>query len=670
MLSKPLKTDTIASDMIPDVIHHSNCSTRLLNAITNNSTQLPVATVQAYMKNPDENRQDFLKLSGIDKISVMELDRIMREFKPDCAETPEDSSREEQACQDAGAVISRAIEVFCAEMQFPDDLQDFIPPGKLADILEDERKSGSISFFRFLETYDQIIKHLKSRKDCNFWRIAQLDKAVSRLLRTRLNFCGADIGMASDLRRFMRGDILSPSALEQLAELENRKDQGKNDTIQGVISVAMAGLPGKHHDILQRRYGIGQERVETLDEVSRDHETSRERIRQISNTIKEKLATPKTVARLAELLEQGDFLDRFFRNQKIVSPKKITAIARSFSPEERLAIDIAYGSTRLFLDALSVRTKAGWIRKQDISLLDHISDDISDTFWKRLKSTLQEQVLPLRLSVIASALPDYPVETIKLALSKNMGASFDEDIILAPRLPISMMCILILRVAGRALHFSRLQKEIRNIFEREVSDDVIKSILFNKSDFFIISRGTYDIIENIGLEQDDMVEIQNRAFDYLQSIGGFISVKTLFFRLFMKDKARFGNSFGFYLLLEILKRDKRFTTMPGLMVGTAAASEYKSLTEEIFEILANSEGMMTANEILFEIGDRRNIRSVSILNLLKGHPDIKQKMYSDRPGHPCYLFALATKGNERNEGDGNEGNEGKQNSVETEAEAG
>ena len=650
MCSELSKTPNATQDMILDILYDSDCSNRLLKAITKNRNHLPVTTVQSYMENPNVLRQEFLKLPGIGKFSAMELDYIIRKFKPDCAEIPKTLSGEEQDYRNAYATALSAIEMFCSGVQYPDDLLDFIPPGKLANTIRTERNISSVSFFQFLKTYDQTVKYLRFGKNCSSGFITQLDDAVSRTLRTQLKSCGADIDIVSDLQCFMRDDTLSPSALARLAELGNWKDRDETPAIPELISIVMAGLSQKHREFLQRRYGIEKNKAETLGEISHDYEISRERVRQILNMIKKKLATPKVKTQLSEVLDRSDLPARFFRRHKIISREEMKKIAKSFLPEERLALDIVYGNLESFLDAHSRRIKEGWLREQDISLLDHMPENVSGSLIKRIKSALSTQKLPLRLSAITSALPDYSIEIIKRTLSDNMKVSVDGDILHAPRMPIVLMCIIILRTAGTALHFTEVKTEIWNIFKRDVSNEAIKSILSLRPEFFIVQRGTYNIFDNIGLEQDDLEEIRNRTFAHLQSIGGFISVKTLFSRLFAKDKSRFGNNFEYYMFLGILKGDKRFKTRPGLMVGTAHASGYKSLTEEVMEVLANSEQLMSTAEIATQLGDRRNVQQISLLNLLKNHPDIVPSMWNDKPGRPYYRFALATRNAEKNQG--------------------
>tara|TARA_R110002012_G_scaffold199146_5_gene368232 strand:- start:10180 stop:13209 length:3030 start_codon:yes stop_codon:yes gene_type:complete len=622
-----------AADRIVDVVREADCSVRLLNAISASSDCLPVNTVSAYLSAPERSRQAFLKLPNLGRKSADELDQILRSFVPSVTNADGD---QEQILNEDGYFqrAIRAAEMFFSGMLYPDELFEWSPPTRLANLLKIDQLEHQKSLVEFLKTYDETASRILSLPGCGRKSIEQLDEIVSKLIEARLSICGAGSDILPDLRRLLRGEFVSRTSLASIVELGSIKPEDiktsetasiEELTIAEIIAASFLSLDERQRDILKRRYGINSDETETLEQVATSYDVTRERIRQIEKKAKQKFETKRTKKILVAALEQEGTLETLFKNRKVVSEEQIGAVSKLLTAEERLAVDLAYGDLRSFLDAESVRTEAGWVQEQDLLLMSHEPEDLSGSLRQRIVSAIRDQHLPTRLSQIASVLPDYPLSEIKAELSGRFGATFDGDIVeSAARLPISVRCVLILREAGHAMHCDEVRARMHEIFSKDESIHHIGSTLARLEEVLIVERGTYDLYENLSLTDNDLQEIRDRTLRHLESVGGFVSAKVLFSGLFQGETERFGIAFGPYMLLGIVQDDKRFETKRGLMIGLASddnKSEFRGLGEDVLTVLTEAKRSMTLVEIAEELEGRRDVLTTSISLGLENSPE-------------------------------------------------
>ena len=621
------------ADSIVDVVQEADCSVRLLNAITAHSHRLPVNTVCEYMRAPEHSRQAFLKLPNLGRKSADELDKILRSFVPSATDPEGDQeliSNEDGYFQRA----IRAAEMFFSGMLYPDELFEWSPPTRLANLLKIDQLEHQKSFVEFLKTYDETASRIRSLPGCGRKSIGQLDEIVSKLIDARLSICGAGGDIAPDLRRLLRGEFVSRTSLASIVELGNIKPEDikasematiEELTVAAIIAASFSSLDERQRDILKRRYGIDRDETETLEQVATSYDVTRERIRQIEKKAKQKFETKRTKKILVAALEKEGTLETLFKNRTVVSDEQIGAVSKLLTAEERLAVDLAYGDLRAFLDAESVRTEAGWVQEQDLLLMSHEPEDLTGSLRQRIVSAIRDQHLPIRLSRIASLLPDYPLSEIKAELSGRFGATFDGDIVESDaRLPISVRCVLILREAGHAMHCDEVRARMHQIFSKDESIHHIGSTLARLEEVLIVERGTYDLYENLSLTDNDLKEIRDRTLRHLESVGGFVSAKVLFSGLFQGETERFGIAFGPYMLLGIVQDDKRFETKRGLMIGLASddsKSEFRGLGEDVLAVLTEAQRSMTLVEIAEELEGRRDVLTTSISIGLENSPE-------------------------------------------------
>lgn len=117
-------------------------------------------------------------------------------------------------------------------------------------------------------------------------------------------------------------------------------------------------LSPRERDVLERRFGIGREKKQTLEEIGDDYDVTRERIRQIQAKALRKLKSPY-IARLWE-----EFANENFDNLVIAvfGSKPLIKRPREVLGEQALAIAVVFGKTSKFLEQKATRIDGFWLR--------------------------------------------------------------------------------------------------------------------------------------------------------------------------------------------------------------------------------------------------------------------------------------------------------------------
>ena len=95
------------------------------------------------------------------------------------------------------------------------------------------------------------------------------------------------------------GDFVEDTTMRRPEEVTDRR------VLRDELQEALAELPPREREIIERRFGLVDGRVRTLEEVARAFGVTRERVRQIETKTLAKLRHPARVQRLREFLPRG-----------------------------------------------------------------------------------------------------------------------------------------------------------------------------------------------------------------------------------------------------------------------------------------------------------------------------------------------------------------------------
>lgn len=104
---------------------------------------------------------------------------------------------------------------------------------------------------------------------------------VRRLIRLSRGPLSLDVPVGDGLN--VMGDLLpEPSDFEEAAE---RRE------LRRLVEVALQSLPGREHEVIERRFGIGSSAEETLEQIGQSWGLTRERVRQVESKALKRLGS-------------------------------------------------------------------------------------------------------------------------------------------------------------------------------------------------------------------------------------------------------------------------------------------------------------------------------------------------------------------------------------------
>nr|WP_301289562.1 sigma factor-like helix-turn-helix DNA-binding protein [Natronocella acetinitrilica] len=364
-------------------------------------------------------------------------------------------------------------------------------------------------------------------------------------------------------------------------------------------------------DVLRQRYGFDGVEPSTLEEVAFRHDVTRERVRQLQKKAIEKIGSRKNLRKLRALIEDEDVIGKIFSNRKLVPWSRVKDLLPELSTEEKLAIDVVYGSLREFLEEEALSNEMGWsIDEGEVDYGAEI-EELNQSLRSRILNLLNRMALPIHLSYLDQRIPDYSKQAIREEMEDKFAATFNQGVLAkAPKLPAMTRFTLVLRQAGRGLHCEEIRAKNYELFGRDDSIHAIGGALGRSRDALIVGRGTYDLYENIALDEDRMKEIRERAYAFLREKEQYISTKVIFAEIFQGESSRFGRDFSHFMLLGLLQDDDRFDVRRGMMIGLKKFTPEQGfirLQDEIVKIVEEAHGPVTVRDIMEELEGRREI---------------------------------------------------------------
>ncbi|WP_168733064.1 sigma factor-like helix-turn-helix DNA-binding protein [Aliigemmobacter aestuarii] len=658
---------------IKALVADSECSVRLRNAIAG-ASNLPVGTVAEYMRAPEQSREAFKRIRNLGTKSIEELHELVTdafssegvaEGKGELSEGAQAGRQVEEKFQRALAVAQRMIE----GLQFPDDVLNQFPSARLKNCLVKAYADHSITFSKLLSSYEEVVRNLRWKGNFGTKSSKELDRLITDVIRSRLSAHRIGEAFASSIRDLLAGRwigdeslraVLSYEDVDILPPLKEQVSLEWGETVNEIVTNLLNYLAEREREVVKRRYALDGGEPETLEEISRDHDVTRERIRQIEAKALRKMRNKRIIEALSAALDSEDAIEVVFKNRRLVTEEQIASVFKALDPRLRLAIDICYTGLKGFLERESVKTESGWTLEQYLLELPEEPEVFAGSLRQRLVDAILGEALPIRISAIADKFPDISMEELKQELRSSFSAKIDGDELrAAPRLPTYVRYTLILRDAGHALHCKEIRALNHEIFGKDESIQQIGSILGGLDEALIVARGTYDLYENLKLSSDDLKTIRANAHDYLEAREEYVSVKVLFSELFQGSTEKFGADFDYYMLLGILQDDERFDVRRGLMVGLAKFSSsqgFLGLNEEIVSVLTESSRAMSLEEIAAALEGRRDTFLTSIATSLenspqavsvgRGHYDLTSRVFGDEQQQgrlrDCCCIALSS----------------------------
>ncbi len=617
-----------------DYLKEKDASVRLINALewASGKSRLPAITIDDFFNlSPVERKRKFLHLPNLGRKSFDELEELLSKK---ISSHVLGNTTEHQVGSRAERLhylhlARQAAEQLFGGLMYPDELLELSPAAHLANLLELEKAECRVSFFDFLKSYDDATARLRARPNCGRKSLQELDELVSEHIQWQLQLHGLDSSLHYDMRRLIGGEELPDIDVKALYDLlcgvspkpfESASNVVLEVDVKSAIDRWLGELELRACDVISRRYGIGGQSAETLQEIAEHYSITRERIRQIEQKAKKRMATTRNIKSLGSALAREDVVSKLFVDRKIIVPNRLSIASQSLDPHEILAIDLAYGSLTELLNTLTVKIESGWVQEENLLEVEVEQELLSRSLRQRLIDAILTRGLPLSVSELMESIPDYGFSSIKSELIDKLDAKIEGDVLrTAPGLPAQSRYLFVLREAGRAMHCNEIRARNHELFGRDESIRQIRSALAANSEALIVARGTYDLYINLSLTESDLSQIRDRTYDYLLEMRGFISIKVIYAEVFQGDTERFGVDFIDYMLLGILQDDARFDVRRGLMVGLTsdnADSEFRSLSDEVLAVLFESGRAMSLAEIAKALEGRRDVLSTSISNAL------------------------------------------------------
>lgn len=322
----------------------------------------------------------------------------------------------------------------------------------------------------------------------------------------------------------------SSSILDKIISTKQVSDMEQFNPAEA-ISILLKELTGKEEDILRRRYALSGKDSQTLEEIGKIYQVTRERIRQIENTAIKKLRKSKifdsTVQSIEHLIndilnsrggvmEERSLLDNLLGYS---GPSETNRQAVLFFLSELLKEKVEFlPANEYFKEAWKLKSASVELIKQTVKELYKIVEEISqpvdleelvEKFWQ--SSFAQENNQRLNEEVLVAALD------LSQHISKN---PFDEYGLvswgsIAPK-RMNDKIILILKKNGKPLHFTEIAKKINeaNFDKRKAYPPTVHNELILNKEYVLVGRGIYALREwgyREGVVSEVIVEILKKS---------------------------------------------------------------------------------------------------------------------------------------------------------------
>jgi DNA-directed RNA polymerase delta subunit len=259
-------------------------------------------------------------------------------------------------------------------------------------------------------------------------------------------------------------------------------------------------LPQRSQEILKKRFGLENGKLETLEKIGSDYQITRERVRQIiADSIKK-------ISKLSEsdvflIAEERIIFEISIRDGIISEEYLFEKLAEGKLREERAIVFFALCSNRIIEIEKSKLLRKSWILSPDV--LNSV-----DVFAKIAKEVFTQSMIPLSdAEVMTNITKDHKEITknqvvsfisVLQEISKNKFGKwgFSNWMEINPK-GTRERIYLVLKEKKKPLHFTQITKLIDSsgISKRKSHPQTIHNELIKDSRFILIGRGTYALRE-------------------------------------------------------------------------------------------------------------------------------------------------------------------------------
>lgn len=282
----------------------------------------------------------------------------------------------------------------------------------------------------------------------------------------------------------------------------------QNPTTTQIIEQLFAGLDARQRKVLTKRYGLDSGEEQTLAELGKSFNVTRERIRQIEASAVAEVRRQATKSDLAALVRHAT--EELSKTGGIRREDHLLTDLRAFAEGKEMPVNFA-NQVRFLLEI----SGAILYHREDETLNSHwhLSEthqqkavDFLESLVKHLRDRKHETLNEKRFTEFFNEVRELSALEHKVAehyvhISKKFGSNLYGDFGLTEWSEVSPKVsrdwiYLILKKAGKPLHFNEIASEIRRLRPRKKTNtQTIHNELIKDRRFLLVGRGIYGLRE-------------------------------------------------------------------------------------------------------------------------------------------------------------------------------
>jgi hypothetical protein len=268
------------------------------------------------------------------------------------------------------------------------------------------------------------------------------------------------------------------------------------EALERVIS----DLPERSREIIKSRYGVAENKPQTLEEIGRKYKITRERIRQIIKEVFKKIKAKKQDSIFEKAKRKIEFT--ISRNGGIIRKEDLLFKLGGKDHKERGAIDIFLDSLEdvIFNEGKTEIEKSVCFADFDFNCWKEMENEVKDIL-NEFKKTLRINELTLELSKRGKDLSQEKLHShlsVSREIKKNKfdkwGISYWIEI--SPKV-VWQKTYLVLKEFGKPLHYREITKLIDKYCsgKKKTHPQTVHNELIKNNRFVLVGRGIYAITE-------------------------------------------------------------------------------------------------------------------------------------------------------------------------------